>query len=119
MKKDIADYVAKCPNCQQVKTEHLNPGGLTQFIEVPSWKWEAINMDLVVGHLKTRRQHDSIWVIVNRMTKTAHFIPVKSTYRVEDYARLNIYKLVRFHGISLSIISDREDQFTLNFFRSF
>ena len=53
MKKDIADYVAKCPNCQQVKAEYLKPGGLTQIIEVPTWKWEAINMDFVVGLPRT------------------------------------------------------------------
>ena len=63
-------------------------------------KWEAINMDFVVDLLRTRKQHDSIWVIVDRMTKSAHFIPVKSTYRVEDYAKLYIDEIVRWHGIS-------------------
>ena len=91
MKKDIAEYVAKCPNCQQVKVGHLKLGGLTQRIKVATWKWEAINMDFVVGLPRTRRQHDSIWVIVDRLTKSAHFIPVKSTYRAEDYARLSIF----------------------------
>ena len=76
-------------------------------------------MDFVVFLLKTRRQHDSIWVIVDRMTKSSHFIPVKSTYRAEDYARLYIYEIVRWHGIPLSIISDRGAQFTLHFWRSF
>ena len=90
MKKDIAEYVAKCPNCQQVKVEHLKPGGLTQIIEVSTWKLEAFNMDFVVGLLRTRRQHDSIWVVVDRLTKSVQFIPVKSTYKAEDYARLYI-----------------------------
>ena len=75
-------------------------------------------MDFVVGLPRTRRQHDSIWVIVDRLTKSAHFIPVKSTYRVEDYARLYIDEIVRWHGIPLSIISDRGAQFTLHFWRS-
>ena len=88
--------------CQQVNAENLKPSGLTHIIEVPTWKWEAINMDLVVGHLKTRRQHDSIWVIVDRMTKSAHFISVKSTYKAEDCARLYIDEIVRWHGIPLS-----------------
>ena len=88
MKKDIAEYVSKCPNCQLVKAEHLNPGGLTQMIEVLTWKWEAINMDFVVGLSRTRLQCESIWVIVGRMTKFSHFIPVNSTYRAKDYARL-------------------------------
>ena len=104
--------MATCPNCQQVKAEHLNPGGLTHIIEVPTWKWEAVNMDFVVGLPRTRRQHDSIWVIVDRLTKSAHFIPVKSTYRAEDYARLYIDKIVRWHGIPLSIISYRGSQCT-------
>ena len=64
MKKDIAEYVAKCPNCQQVKTEHHKLRGLTQMIEVLIWEWEAINMDFVVGLQKTRKQYDSIWFIV-------------------------------------------------------
>ena len=70
-------------------------------------------MDFVVGLPKTRRQHDSIWVIVERMTKSSHFIPVKSTYRDEYYARLYIDEIVRSRGIPLYIISDRGAQFTL------
>ena len=65
MKKDIAEYVAKCRNRQQVKAEHLKPGGLTQIFEISTWKW--------VGLPRTRRQHDHIWVIVDRMTKSVHF----------------------------------------------
>ena len=104
MKKDIAEYVAKCPNCQQVKAEHLKSGGLTQMIEVMTWKWEAITMSFVVGLSKNRRQHDSIQVNVEKMTKSTNFIPVKSTDRVEDYTRLYIDEIVRWHGIPLSII---------------
>ena len=112
MKKDIVEYVAKCPNCQQIKVEHLRPDSLTQIIEVSTWKWEAINMDFVVGLPRTRRQHDSIWVTVERLTKSAHFIPVMSTYRAKDYARLYIDDIVRWHGIPLSIISERGAQCT-------
>ena len=108
MKQDIVEYVAKCPNCQQVKAENLKLVGITQIIEVLTWKWEAINMDFMVGVSKTRRQSDSIWVIMDRMTMFSHFIIVKSTYKVEDYARLFIDEIVRWHKISLSIISDRE-----------
>ncbi|WMV45825.1 hypothetical protein MTR67_039210, partial [Solanum verrucosum] len=69
MKKDIACFVAKCPNCQQVKVEHKKSRDLSQDIEIPTWKWEDVNMDFVVGLPHTRRQHDSICVIVDRMTK--------------------------------------------------
>ena len=71
MKKDIEEYVAKCPNRKQVKEEYLKPGGLTQIIKVLTWKWESINMDFVVGLPKTKRQHDSISVIVDRISKSA------------------------------------------------
>ena len=74
MKKDIADYVTKCPNCQQVKDEHLKSGGLSQIIEVPTLNWEAINMDFVVGLPNSRRQQNSIWVIMDRLTKSSPFI---------------------------------------------
>ena len=107
MKKDIAHHVAKCPNCQHVKAEHLKTGGFTQIIDVPILKWEAINIDFVVGHPKTRRPHDSIWDIVDRITKSAHFITVTSTYKAEDYAKLYIYEIVRLLGIPSYNISDR------------
>ena len=110
--------MARCPNCQQVKAEHLKLCDLTKIIEVPTWKLEAINMDFVVGLPRTRRKHDSIWIMVDRLTKSTHFIPVKSTYRDEDYARLYIEEIVSLHGISLSIIYDRRAQFTLHFLRS-
>ena len=79
---------------------------------------DAINMVFVVVLPKNRRQHDSIWVIVDMMTKFAHFILLKYTYRAEDYARPYIYEILIWHGIPLSIISDRGAQFTSHFWRS-
>ncbi|KAH0758100.1 hypothetical protein KY290_021593 [Solanum tuberosum] len=93
MKKDIAEFVAKCPNCQQVKVEHQKPGGMSQDIGIPTWKWEDLNMDFIVGLPRTRRQHDSIWVIVDRIMKSAHFLPVKVSYSAEDYAKLYLRKM--------------------------
>ena len=84
-----------CSNCQQVKDKHLNRGGVTQTIDIPIWKWETINMDFVVSLPKTTILHYLIWVIVNIMTKSAHFIPVKSIYKVEDYAKLYIHEILR------------------------
>ena len=118
MKNDIARYVAKCPNCRQVKAKHLKPGGLTHIIEVPTWEWEATNMDFVVGIPKNKRHHDSIWVIIERLTKSCLFITVKSTYKGEDYARLYIDEIVRWHGIPLSIVSYRGSLCTSHFWRS-
>ena len=79
MKRDIADFVSKCPNCQQVK------GGMTQAIDIPTWKWDVINMDFITGLPRSRRQHDSIWVIVDTMTKSFCFLALKTTNLAEDY----------------------------------
>ena len=95
MKRDISKFVEECPNYQQVKDEQPKPGGLTQTIKIPTWKWEAINMDFVVVLPKSKKLHDSIWVIVNRMTNSAHFIPLKSTFNFKDYAMLYIDEIVR------------------------
>ena len=89
-KRDIEDCVRTCPNCQQVKVEYQKPGGMTHEIDIPTRKWDVINMDFNTGLPRTYRQHDSIWVIVYRMTKTSHFLAVKTTYLIMDYAELFI-----------------------------
>ncbi|KAH0733004.1 hypothetical protein KY289_004192 [Solanum tuberosum] len=119
MKKGIAEFVAQCSNCQQVKVEHQRPGGMAQNIEIPEWKWEMINMVFVTGLSRSRRQHDSIWVIVDRMTKSAHFLPVKTTHLAEDYARLYIQEVLGLHGVPVLIISNIGVQFTAQFWKSF
>ncbi|XP_070057116.1 uncharacterized protein [Nicotiana tomentosiformis] len=113
--RNVADIVARCPNYQQVKAEHQRPGRLVQNIEIPMWKWEMINMDIVVGLPRTPHKFDSILVIVDRLTKSAHFLPVKSTDTSEQYAQLYIKEIVRLHGTPVSIISDQGEQFTANF----
>ena len=77
MKRDTADFVSKCPNCKQVKVEHQKLGDMTQEINIPTWKWDVINMYFITELSRTRRQHDSIWVIVDRMTKSSRFLVVK------------------------------------------
>nr|XP_009792468.1 PREDICTED: uncharacterized protein LOC104239522 [Nicotiana sylvestris] len=95
--------VAQCPNCQQVKAEHQRPGGLTQCIELPLWKWDMINMDFIIGLPRTPWRYDSIWVIIDRLTKSAHFLPVRTTYSAEDYAKLYIREIVRLHEAERTI----------------
>ncbi|KAH0716653.1 hypothetical protein KY290_012914 [Solanum tuberosum] len=119
IKRDIAYFVARCSNCQQVKTEHQRLVGLTQDTDTHTWKWEEINMDFMVGLPRTRRQHDSIWFIMDRLTKSTHFLPFKVSYSAEDYSKLYIKEIVKFHGAPLSIISDRGTQFSFHFCRSF
>jgi hypothetical protein len=81
MKRDVAAHVALCDNCHTVKAEHQKPAGLLQPLKVPEWKWEEIDMDFIVGLPRTRDGYHSICVIVDRLTKVAHFILVRTTYR--------------------------------------
>ena len=94
MKRDIVDFVAQCPNCQQVKYEHQRPGGTLPRMPIPEWKWERIAMDFVVGLPKTLGKYDSIWVIVDRLTKSAYFIPVNMTYNAGKLVQLYIPEIV-------------------------
>jgi hypothetical protein len=79
MKRDVMEYVASCDTCQRVKVEHQRPAGLLQPLKIPEWKWEEIGLDFIVGLPHTQAGYDSIWVIVDRLTKVAHFIPVRTT----------------------------------------
>jgi len=108
MKKEIAEYVAKCAICQQVKVEHQQPAGELQPLPIPEWKWENITMDFVSGLPKSRKGHDAIWVIMDRLTKSSFFLPMKMGDSVEKL----IKKVVRLHGVPVSIISDRDPRFT-------
>ncbi|XP_073056906.1 uncharacterized protein [Primulina eburnea] len=118
MKKDIAQFVAQCLTCQQVKIEHQRPAGLLKPLPIPEWKWEHITMDFILGLPRTQRGFNAIWVIVDRLTKSAHFLPVKTTYTMNQYAEEYIKELVRLHGIPMSIVSDRDPKFTSAFWKS-
>ena len=86
MKKVIAELVSKCLVCQKVKIEHQKPSGMLQPLEIPEWKWESISMDFVMGLPKTQAGFDAIWVIVDRLTKSAHFLPIRAIYPLEKLA---------------------------------
>jgi hypothetical protein len=111
MKVDIAKYVAECDTCHRVKASHLKSAGVLQPLTIPLWKWDDISMDFIVGLPLTARKKDSIWVIVDRLTKTAHFIAVHTTYSVQDYAELYVDQIVCLHRIPKTIVSDRGTQF--------
>ncbi|MCQ8063987.1 hypothetical protein NP303_24795, partial [Salmonella enterica] len=115
MKPEIARYVSECDTCQRVKPILQKSAGLLQPSEIPVWKWEDISMDFIVGLPTTSKGYDSIWVIVDRLTKSAHFIPVKTTYPVSTYAKLYIARIVSLHGVPKTIISDRGSQFVSRF----
>jgi hypothetical protein len=117
MKDDIVNLVARCLECQQVKAEHRHPTGLLQPHAIPESKWEGISMDFIVGLPLTARRHDSIFVVVDTLTKSAHFIPVRMTYQAPDIARVFISEIVMLHGMPKKIISDRGSMFTGRFGR--
>ena len=119
MKREVYDTVARCLVCQQVKAEHVRPGGMLQPLETPEWKWESIAYDFVVGLPKTRQQKDAIWVIVDRLTKSVHFIPIRMDYPLTTLATLYRDQIVRLHGVPREIISDRDPRFTSRFWKAF
>jgi hypothetical protein len=106
LKRDVATHVALSDVCQRVKAEHQRPTGLLQPLKVPKWKWEEISMDFIVGLPRTRDGYDSIWVIVERLTKVAHFIPVKTTYSGAQLAELYMSRIVCVHGVPKKIVLD-------------
>ncbi|GJX28927.1 putative nucleotidyltransferase, ribonuclease H [Tanacetum coccineum] len=118
IKADIATYVSKCMTCTKVKAEHQRPSGLLVQPDIPEWKWEKITMDFITKLPKTAAGFDSIWVIVDRLTKSAHFLPIKETDSTEKLMRLYMKDIVARHGIPMSIISNRDSHFTSRVWQS-
>ncbi|GKC42683.1 putative reverse transcriptase domain-containing protein [Tanacetum coccineum] len=118
MKADIATYVNKCLTCAKVKAEHQRPSGLLVQPKIPEWKWDNITMDFVTKLPKTSQGYDTIWVIVDRLTKSAIFTPMRETDPLDKLARLYLKEVVTRHGIPVSIICDRDPRFASNFWRS-
>jgi hypothetical protein len=119
MKREIAKYVSECDICQRVKASHLKTAGVLQPLTIFSWKWEDISMDFIVVLPNTSQKHDSIWVIVDRLTKIAHFLPMHTTYNAKKYAEIYLDQIVHLHGVLKTIISDRGAQFIARFWEQF
>jgi hypothetical protein len=115
MKMDIAEYVAQCPSCQLVKAEHQRLVGELQPLEVPMWKWDQIAMDFVVGLPKAPSGQHAIWVIIDILTKSVHFLPIKVTNKLDKLAELYVHEIVKLQGVHVSIVLDRDPQFTSRF----
>jgi hypothetical protein len=107
MKREIVKYVSECDTCRRVKADHLRPARNLQPLSIPKWKWKNICMNLIVGLPHTSHEYNSIWVIVDCLTKSAHLIPISTTYWVSQYVKLYILHIVSYHGILKTIISDR------------
>nr|GEX84642.1 putative reverse transcriptase domain-containing protein [Tanacetum cinerariifolium] len=112
MKRDIAIYVSKCLTCSKVKAEHQRPSGLLQQPKITEWKWDKITMNFITKLPRSKNGHDTIWVIVDRLTKLAHFLAIREDYSTERLERIYIDEIVARHEVPVSIISERDGQFT-------
>jgi hypothetical protein len=110
-----SEYVALCDNCQRVKAERQRPAGLLQPLKTPEWKWKEISIYFIVGLPKIQSGYDSIWVIVDCLSKVVHFIPIKTTYKGSKLVELYIARIVCLHGVPKKIVSNRGTQFTSKF----
>ena len=119
MKRHVGDFVRRCLTCQQVKVEHQKPVGQLQPLKVAEWKWEHVTMDFMTHLPRTPQGHDAVWVIVDRLTKSTHFLAVQMTFTLERFCRLYIREIVRLHGVPVSIVSDKDPRFTAHFWKSF
>ena len=118
MKKGVAEFVARCLTCQQVKAEHQASSGMLQPLSIPVWKWKKITLDFVTGLPRTLKRFNAVWVIVDRLTKSAHFLPIRWGCTLEQLAEKYLNEIVRLHGVPVSIVSDRDPRFTSRFWGS-
>ncbi|KAI3825237.1 hypothetical protein L1987_06718 [Smallanthus sonchifolius] len=119
MKHEVTKYVSKCLTCSQVKDEHQKPYGKIQPLDIPEWEWEHVTMDVITKLPRTAKGHDTIWVIVDRLTKSAHFLPIRETFSSERLAEVFINEVVAWHGMPLTIVYDRDTRFTSRFWKRF
>jgi hypothetical protein len=115
MKRETARYVPECDTCQKVKVDYMKPGSLLQPLSILDWEWDDISMDFIMGLPLTAYKYNLIWVILDRLTKSAHFIPVNTNYNVNKYAEIYIARVLCLHGVLKMIISDRGSQFVARF----
>jgi hypothetical protein len=106
MKPEAARYVSECDTCRKVKADYMKPGGLLQLLSILDWKWDHISMDFIVGLPMTASKFDSIWVIVDRLFKSIHFIPINTNYKVQKHAEIYIAHVLCLHGVLKMIISN-------------
>ena len=119
LKRHVGDFVRRRLTCQQVKAKHQKPTGLLQPLEVAKWKWENVTMDFITHLPRTPQRHDAVWVIMDQLMKSAHFLAVRMTFTLERFCRLYIREIVRLYGVPVSIVSDRDPRFTAHFWKSF
>ncbi|KAL0549834.1 hypothetical protein IC582_014323 [Cucumis melo] len=117
MKREVANFVSRCLVCQHVKAPSQKPAGLLQPLSVPGWKWKSVSMDFITGLPRSLKGYIVIWVVVDRLTKSDHFVPRKSTYTASKWEQLYMTEIVRLHGVPVSIVSDRDARFKSKFWK--
>jgi hypothetical protein len=117
MKKEVVDFIAKCMECQKVKAEHRHLASFLQPLPIPKWKWEVLTMDFITKLPRKNNMHDSIMVVVDKLTKATHFIPIKLTHKESNAIDIYMREVARVHGIPKTIVSERDPKFTSNFWK--
>ena len=117
-KRQIAEYVDRRLTCQRVKAEHQRPVGEPRPLEIPTWKWDSISMDFIMGLPLSASKKNAIWTIVDRLTKSAHFLPIHDTWGTERLAQLYVKEIVRLHGLPKDIVPDRDRRFQARFWQA-
>jgi hypothetical protein len=117
MKKEVVDFITICLECQKVKDEHRHPASFLQPLPILEWKWEVVTMDFITKLPITNKQHDSIMVVMDKLTKDAHFVPVKLTRKEMNIDDVYMKAISRLHGIPKTIVSDRDPKFTSKFWK--
>jgi hypothetical protein len=117
MKKHVTNYLSKCMECQKVKNRHIHPIGFLHPFPILEWKWEVVTIDFITKLPRTTRKHDSIMVVVDKLIKVGHLIPVKVTHKVANIEKNYLREIARLHGVPKAIVSNRDPKFTSNFLR--
>jgi hypothetical protein len=117
MKKEVADFIARCLEFQKVKDEHKHPIGLLQTFSIPKWKWEVVTMEFITKFPRNAKQHDFIMVVVDNLTKAAHFIPMNSMHKEKNIVDIYMREIANMHGVPKKIVSNIDSKFTSNFWK--
>jgi hypothetical protein len=113
----MANYIVKCLEIHKVKVENRHIYGVLQTFPIPKWKWEVVKIDFITKMPRKTEKHDSIMVVVDKLNKVAHFIPVKLTHKEDNIARIYMREIYRLHGVPKEIVSDRDPKCTSNFWK--
>jgi hypothetical protein len=117
VKKEVVVFITRFLECQKVKVEHRHLDGLLHPFPIPEWKWEFVTMDFITKFSRTIKKHDSIMVVVDKLTKASHFIPVKSTHKATNIVEIYMREITKLHCVPKTIVSHRDSKFTSNFWK--